>query len=302
MSQTSCQTAGRKLSAVHERRAYLRRGMFLILAGFVWGRGRAQTSAFSQDLEGVWLVAVENDSRDRFLQLFGVRFKDGRISATTAKYGWIDGKAQPITELDGRVDGTRIHLRFTTPAHSRIEVEIDAGNQEQAFMGTMVTQSDRRRQVRLTRLSAQDFDQMRSAASLERMLSKGQVSRDSVVQLLYVGAPDCPACSGWEAEYFGRKQMMAERLPEFDRIVFTKAKLASYRGGHGLALVLPESLQALARPGPRGQSPILRCRGTPYFALLVDQRLVIQVHGTSAFEKTLVPLVRQAVELKERAS
>lgn len=284
------------------RRAVLGRAVTLIACGLTSATTGAQPAVFTQDLEGVWLVSVENQRRDRFLRLAGVRFRSGTITAETALYGWIDGKGKPIEDLDGLVEGARMRLRFTTPGHSRVEVDIDAGHPDQAVIGTMVTKGDRQLAVRLTKLSAREFDQMRSSASAERLLDRGIVKRNSAVQFLYVGAPDCPSCIGWEADYFGRKQLMAERLPEFPRIDFIQAKLASYRGGAGMAFVLPDNLKALARQGPQGQPAVLRCRGTPYFALLVDNQLLSQVHGTSAFETVLLPLIRRAVALKDRAA
>jgi hypothetical protein len=250
-------------------------------------------------IEGAWLVSLEGDPRDRFLSLVGVQRQGERLEVATTAYGYLDGTAKPVRQWQARVVGDSIHIQFLTPGDSRITAVLDADGA--AILGQLENSKGKQRPVRLTKLPLSELAELRQAGKASKKLT-ATIRRDSRIVLLYVGASDCPSCSGYQAEYFGRKKMMEVQLPEFPEIVYLQARLGSYRAAPTVAKVLPPELEPLARPGPQGQAAQLRCHGTPYFALIVDEKLIAQAHGISGLETLVIPQIKQAVALRRGAS
>lgn len=250
-------------------------------------------------LEGGWLVSVGEGDRDRFLVLSGVRLQGPQVVVDKAIYGDLDGKGKSVTDWSAVLADDTLRLHFTTPGGSQVDVEFKA--EAPTALGQMKTIKNKVHPVRLTHLPIEELNELRTVSHSEASLKGLRLNRQSRIELLYVGAGDCPACRGYEVEYFGRKNLMAEKLPEFTDIIYTKAHLGSYRAT-GLASVLPAELAPLAQQGPKGEKPQLRQRGTPYFALMVDQKVLTQVHGVSSFETVLIPQIRQLVEMRRKAA
>lgn len=250
-------------------------------------------------LEGGWLVSVGTGERDRVLQLSGVSVQGTQVQVAKALYGYIDGKSRPVEGWQAEVIGDAIRVRFITSAESEVEVEIRP--QEAAALGRMKTAKGKLYPVRLTHLTATELADMRETRRGAEIIKGMRITRDTRIELLYVGARDCPSCAGYEVEYFGRKNLMAERLPEFAQITYTRAYLGSFRT-RGIDYALPAHLAPLAKPGPNGEAPAMRYRGTPYFVLLLDGRIVTQVHGLSSFDSIVIPQARQAVAARQAAN
>lgn len=243
-------------------------------------------------LQGAWLVSVGDGKRDRFLLLKNLQDDGREVRVGGASYGWIDGTGSSIKDWKATVDGEVVRVRFSTPADSRIEFVLRA--EDATVQGEMTTSKGKTLPVRLTRLSSQELTELRSSSQFDARLKGLRLTRETRIRLLYVGAPDCPSCRGYEVEYFGRKNLMAEKLPEFSELDYVKAQLVSYKA-KGLASVLPPDLAPLATAGAKGEAPQLRQNGTPFFALIVDQRVLGQVHGVSSFESVLIPQIRKVV-------
>ena len=268
-----------------------------------WAVSRAAMAAPPVDpawlIEGAWLVSMEGDPRDRFLSLAGVQRKGDQLEVTTTAYGYLDGTTKPVRQWQARIEGDRIHIQFLTPGDSLITAVLDADGA--ALLGQFVNNKGKQRPARLTKLPSSELAELRQAGKASKKLT-ATIRGDSRIVLLYVGASDCPSCSGYQAEYFGRKNMMAVQLPEFPQITYLQARLGSYRAAPTVANVLPPELAPLARPGPQGQAPQIRCHGTPYFALIVDEQLIAQAHGISGLETLLIPQVKQAVAMRRSAT
>jgi hypothetical protein len=250
-------------------------------------------------LEGGWLVSVGTGERDRVLQLSGVKLHGRQVQVAKALYGYIDGKSKPVEGWQAEVIEDAIRVRFITSAESEVEVEIRP--QEAAALGQMKTAKGKIYPVRLTHLTASELADMRETRRGVEIMKGMRFTRDTRIELLYVGARDCPSCAGYEVEYFGRKNLMAERLPEFPQITYTRTYLGSFRTT-GIDYALPAHLAPLARKGFNGEAPALRYRGTPFFVLLIDGRIVTQVHGLSSFDAIVIPQARQAVAARLAAN
>nr|WP_315597280.1 hypothetical protein [uncultured Cupriavidus sp.] len=116
---------------------------------------------------------------------------------------------------------------------------------------------------------------------------------NSRLTLLYLGQVNCPSCRGYEAEYFGRMDKMMKSFPEFGEVDYLKLSMGAGRGAV-FAWQLPEHLKWLADDGPGGKR-ILRNRGTPYFAAIVDREVWAQGPSVAALEGEVIPALRRAV-------
>ena len=251
-------------------------------------------------VEGAWLVSVEGQTRDRFLTLSGVTLRGDRLEVANAVYGYIENPGKPPRQWQAVVEGDTIKIQFLTSADSLISLVLRVD--EPAVLGQMTNKSGKEIPVRLTKLLTSELDELRQAGRASVRLPSVAVRSDSRIVLLYVSASDCPACRGYQAEYFGRKNLMATQVPEFSEIIYQTAFLGSYRGGASVASVLPPELAPLATRGANGETAKIRCHGPPYFALIVDGKLVVQAHGTTGFETLVVPQIKRVVALRHQAS
>lgn len=265
----------------------------LLLAFVLIGNVAAQSKDQIGDaLDGAWLVSVGEGSRDRFLILSGARLETGKVLVNQATYGYVDGKGKPVNDWRGEVSGDVIHLHFLTPAQSAIDVRFPFGTS--ALEGSMNTAEGKIFPVRWTRIDPEELQSLRLASQANRRVTEAtSVHKDSKISLVYIGAADCPACRGYEAEFFGRMKKMAQIFPEFSTIQYVKVSLGSYKGTLS-AGVFPPELEWLAGVGPTGK-PVLRKRGTPFFAAVVDQKVIAQGHGVGALETLVAPAVKAAM-------
>jgi hypothetical protein len=116
----------------------------------------------------------------------------------------------------------------------------------------------------------------------------GAVAHATVrVEVVYLGANDCPFCRHWEASR--KHELLAS--PE--------GKAAAYHEVHGDTLRrpieakhYPAELKWLGEQlGPQ--------RGVPRFVLVVDGRVALNVMGTEAYQAVFLPALRRAVAEKE---
>jgi hypothetical protein len=103
------------------------------------------------------------------------------------------------------------------------------------------------------------------------------------VEVVYLGANDCPFCRHWEAS----------RKPEL--LASPEGKAAIYHEVHGDTLRrpietrhYPNELKWLGEHlGPQ--------RGVPRFVLVVDGKVTLNVIGTEAYQKAFLPALQRAV-------
>jgi hypothetical protein len=119
--------------------------------------------------------------------------------------------------------------------------------------------------------------------------ASANVRPGSVIDLVYLGGPDCPYCRAWEAKELPRLRQMEE----FKHIRFT----------HVLKMIRepvppPAGLPAHLKPM---EGEIVRQtggrRGSPQFVLLLDGVAVAGGFGTSAYH-ALMPTLTELVTKK----
>ena len=112
---------------------------------------------------------------------------------------------------------------------------------------------------------------------------------DSIIDLVYLGGPDCPYCRGWEAKELPKLRQMAE----YPHIRFTHV-LKTIKQPVPPAAVLPAHLKPMYGEmvgKTRGRG------GSPQFVLLLDGVAVHGGFGTQAYHN-LVPLMTELVAAK----
>jgi hypothetical protein len=251
-------------------------------------------------MEGAWIVAVEGDAEDRFLILSGVKLRNDQLEVESATYGFLDKKGRPLHGWSAVVNGDVIEIQFRTPADSVISGNFSDG--DTAIMGRLKTTRGKDLAVRMTKIPSSELAELREVNRTQSRLVSLRLARDSKILLLYVGASDCPSCRGYEVEYFGRKNLMAERFPEFSEVIYEKAQLGSYRASGNLSAALRPELASLAIKGANGEAAQLRCHGTPFFALILNNKVVVQGHGTGALEKLVIPTARELVARRQKST
>lgn len=263
----------------------------LLLAGLYSQRAGAEdVSDWPWLVSGSWLVAVEGTPLDRFLLLPKVKAQSlGEYGAEGASYGYLDGRGKALHGFRMTVSKDSAVLQFVTPADSVVTVSVS--KDASSVLGSLKPLKGAEKSVRMTKISESEMQTLRSASHLEKTLSSLKVTASSSITFLYVGARDCPACRGYESEYFGRKDMMKTALPEFSKVTYVPVHLGSYTGCSGLAGMLPAELSALARGSDEAPAP-LRCGGTPFFAVVLDGKVVSKGHGMAALETLIFPTLR----------
>ena len=115
------------------------------------------------------------------------------------------------------------------------------------------------------------------------------VQRDSVIDLVYLGGPDCPYCRAWEAKELPALQAMPDyrhiRFTHVPKVINSPVPDASRLPPH-LAPMRDEMMRQM-----RGRS------GSPQFVLLVDGRAVDGGFGTPAYHR-LLPTMSELVARK----
>jgi hypothetical protein len=124
---------------------------------------------------------------------------------------------------------------------------------------------------------------MRPLAFIALLLASAAAFAGGKVEVVYLGANDCPYCRHWEAS----------RRPEL--LASPEGKAAAYHEVHGETLRrpietkhYPDELKWLGELlGPM--------RGVPRFVLVVDRKVVMNVMGTEAYQKVFLPALRREV-------
>lgn len=282
----------------------MHRRTFLGLGALLLVNKTSAADAAGEALDGLWLVSVSGDPRERVLAISGTAMEGGRVRAANVRYGWVNVR-QPaaVTDFSGTVAGDLLQLRFHTNANSLIEVELHTG--EQALAGTFTSASGKQAAVRMTRISEDELAALQNTGSSQpgatgRYPEKGPLVATSAsrITLIYIGASNCPACRGYEAEYFGPMDKMRLALPEFGSVRYTVVKLGGFRGIVRDA-DLPDDLAWAAGERPNGK-PVLRNHGTPFFAAVVDRQIWGQAHGVSGLEAVVLPQIRLALKAQSQ--
>jgi hypothetical protein len=278
--------------------------MRAILLALLWPLALLPLAAQAQDpaaeaLEGAWVVSVGDQPRDRFLIVKGAKAEKNEVRVESAVFGFLDLKGRPVTDWRAEVLGDAIKLSFVTGSDSVVHVSFKAS--ETSASGEMTTKGGKKLFVRMTRLDADELAAMRAAAAETKgQQAKGPaVAKNAKITLVYVGADNCGSCRRFIARVGEDGKRLGEIAPELTEARFVYVFLWNYRDPVG-EKQLPPDLAWLSQPAPTGK-PWLRKYGTPYFAAVVDQRVIAQGHGTVALETLVAPAIKRAVEQRRAA-
>jgi hypothetical protein len=118
------------------------------------------------------------------------------------------------------------------------------------------------------------------------------VRRDSVIDLVYLGGPDCPYCVAWKAGDLPRLKAM----PIYREIRFTEVlkRIAD-------PVPPPEGLPSHLSPMRDEIARVVnRTGGSPMFALLVDGKGVMGGFGTRPYHE-MIPVIETLLEKRRQA-
>lgn len=279
--------------------------MFRFLLGFLAFLWLIPCTAQAPDpaaeaLEGAWVVSVGDQPRDRFLIVKGAKSEKDEVRVASAVYGWIDGKGKHVGGWKAEIFGDSIKLAYVTPADSLVNVTFKST--DTSASGDMVTKAGRKYDVRMTRLDNEELSALRAAAAGTKADQSKRVglAKTSKISLIYVGADDCPACRRFIASVGNDGKGLKEIAPELAEARFVYVSLGLFAAPVS-AGDLPADMAWLIQPAANGKMP-LRKRGTPFFAAVVDQRVIAQGHGTAALETLVAPAIKRAVDERRAAN
>ncbi len=257
------------------------------------------TDAAAAAIDGAWVVSVGEQPRDRFLIVKGARTDRNLVLVDNAVYGWIDGRGKRVGDWRAEVFGDRIKLSFLTPTDSRIDASFSAT--DTSASGEMLTKGGRKYDVRMTRLDDEELAAMRAAAAgaAAANAQRPAVAKSSKISLVYVGADDCPSCRRFIGSVGDDGRGLKNIVPELAEAQFVYVHLGMYVAPVS-AGDLPADMAWLIQPAA-GAKPPLRKRGTPFFAAVVDRKVVAQGHGVAALETLVAPAIKRAVEARRAA-
>ena len=290
-----------KISRAHPGGIEMKRLLLIVLAatGLCSSLPTAAQDAAAAAVEGGWVVTVGEQPRDRFLIVKGAKTEKDQVRVDSAVYGWIDGKGKEVGGWKARVLGDEIRLSFVTQADAVIDVTFRSV--DTSVGGEMLTKTGRKLNVRMTRLDDEELAALREAAvgaksaqASAAKASKGPKPKE--IALVYVGADNCPPCVGFRPQIEDNGKLLKQKMPEF-----TDARIVHVQLGYYVAAVpesmLPSDMKWLLQPNAAGKLP-LRKRGTPFFAAVVDHRVVAQGHGLVALDTLVAPAIKRAAEAR----
>jgi hypothetical protein len=249
-------------------------------------------------LEGAWVVSV-GEQKDRFMIVVGAKTEKNEVRVRSTYFGWIDGKGKPVENWKAEVAGDTIKLSLKTPGGALVNASIKTD--ETSVLGEWTGGNGKKTPLRMTRIDEQELGEMRAAAAGAKGTSVmgATVTKDSKISLVYVGAQDCPSCRRFIGSVGKDGSGLKEIIPELADARFVYVFLWGFREPVN-AGELPADMQWLMQPAANGKLP-LRKRGTPFFAAIVDQRVIAQGHGVAALETLVGPAIKHAVEDRRAA-
>jgi hypothetical protein len=235
------------------------------------------------DLVSPWLVTVAGESRTRTLTIKGVAINGRGTFFLDADYGWSGEKLGTVKPEISQAAQER-KLTFSTPAGSKI-VATQMSNG--VFSGTFALKNGETKAVTLEKIGAMAHQEQTSSPKA----SGGDIAvrENSIIDIVYMGGPDCPPCRNWKI--FDLPKLQASK--EFQHIRFTEVK-KWIRDSVPDTSELPEHLRPMRDELVR---VIARPKGSPFFALLVDGKGIKGGWGTDSYE-ALRPIMNELVVRK----
>lgn len=258
----------------------------LAIASPTWGGATFEQRASS--LAGLWFTTEAGDGKHRVFHVTNVKRVDSASAELVAYYGFAQGSWKEPEEMVVRLAGERIRIEFRTQSGRRAQLFLDPDDR---IRGALSKDGTRPIALAFARKSLASVHQWIA----ENPSARTRAHKGSSIELVYVSAPDCPGCMGWEAVYTEGHGRLKGALGWAD-VRFTEIGLGSYRGAAGVR-DFPERLRPAVAQWFRasGRSSI---NGTPWFVLLVNGERRCSAFGSGYFESLIKPCLTAALAEK----
>ncbi|MDP1613642.1 MAG: hypothetical protein Q8M11_21490 [Sulfuritalea sp.] len=240
-------------------------------------------------LRGYWKLNHTNQSRQweiNVLEIVNIRWaRDGKGEMLGA-FGRLDTK-RPYASIDVKESSGAVALSVSIDSGSSFDLSWD-GKDKLSGKG-----KDGGELMFSKSTTAELWDQFSRNPD-----PRVRAGMNSMIELVYISASNCPYCAGWEAKYLEEGKL--RKLPEGAKIAFTQISKVSY-GGSISKRYFPEHLQPVR--DEIGANKIYWCTlgTTPSFLIVIDGKLRSGTCGSSNFETFVVPLIRYALAEKQSA-
>lgn len=245
------------------------------------------------ELVGHWLLHVEGQDRDRILQIDAATPGDGK-TVLTAKYGYADAKLAPISDAFVTDEGDLPRLHLSTPAAGAVEARYITVS-DGFFVGSLRSAKGSQSPLRLTRI---DLDAYREATA-SNLLSRFRMTRDSVIDVIYVGAPDCPFCMDWRFQNLYTGHHGFRDSPEWNAVGMTLAEKTSYITRLIPASPFPDRLKEVCDQLNANRKYHIVTSVTPAFVVVIDQKVAKWGVGKQ-WQTDVYPFIQQAVAARRK--
>lgn len=242
-----------------------------------------------ETLSGYWLAPSKNASQARVLRITNVILAEPDSAVLAGLYGPPAPVLPEAKDITARREGGTIALEVVAADAAAVSLRHTAANRLQ---GTERHPDGRVSKLRFSRASLPQFHRFIA----ENPQPGARAGRGARIELVYVGADDCPQCHAWEAAHLGRRGKL-ESSAEWKHLRFTMVKLATFKAAFRVEDA-PERLRpvfhAMMADG-------VRIQGVPSFVLLVNDALRAHALGSAAFDTLIDPALRAAVREKRAA-
>lgn len=232
----------------------------------------------AETLLGYWFAPAKDAAAARVLRITNVVLADDTLADLAGQYGPPAAPAWPeARELTARLHAGRLLLDVVAADGARLALAEAPGEVLRARDG---------KSPRFARSSLEEVQRFVAT----RPAPEARARRDSVIELVYIGADDCSLCRAWEA----RQLRALSGSADWRHVRFSEVKLPTLREPFAREH-LPERLLP---PFDALMSEGLRVQGVPAFVLLVNGSLRAHALGPAAYESFVLPALRAAVREK----
>jgi hypothetical protein len=260
----------------------------LLLMAMAAGAAAAQAEKTFEDrldtLVGYWLAQSKDATRARVLRVTNVVFVEPKSAVLAGYYGTASAPWPEAKDITARLEGKQVALEIVSADNARITLNTT----EDGGLRGAVGGRDGTAALRFVRVTLPEIHRFIA----ENPLPKARAGRGARIELVYVGADDCPLCRGWEAAYLSQGKLKG--TPEWKHLRFTEVKLATLKATFRVEDV-PERLRANFNEMDANG---VRIQGVPSFVLLVNNTLRAHALGTAGFETLIHAALRAAVREK----
>lgn len=270
-----------------------RRLSWLCIGLFGFGFPAWASTTFEQrvsSLAGIWFTTEAGDGKHRVFRVTNIKRVDSASAELVAYYGFAQGTWKEPEQMLVRPAGERVRIEFPLSDGWRAELFLETDDH---VRGRLLKEGGRAIPLAFARTSIARVHQWIA----DNPVAGAKAHARSSIELVYVSAPDCPSCRGWEAEYTERHGKLKQTLGWTD-LRFTEIGLGTYKGAARLHH-FPEHMRPAIEKWFKA-SARSSISGTPWFVLLVNGERRCSAFGSGYFESLIKPCI--AAALREKAS